>query len=1250
MPQKGKGLLACLYLLTLAAVMLHAPATQATHTLTFRVGTVIGERGLCSEMGDAHRGYLLFANKLATEEGAMHITDSSGAQHRILFEYTREDDECELQKHKALIQQLINQDRVHFLFGSTPVFAVAESQLANDAQRLMYHCCVGPDSLYQMDMQYVFGIQSNSDRYSKKAIKSMVLEGGVKRLYIFALDGNIFTSSTCQAAADYAVSVVSKLMPGFEVVQVKRYTIAEASADAGFYETIVQEAMDLEADAMLGCDFKDGGTTVARLMGSQGYHPKALWLTVAPAHADFMTALDEEASEHTLSAGQWHPTFPSADPLHGTASEYSAAFQQAYGQLPSYVAAGASATSFSLAKAVQAAFDGCSFLDQDLDADRLLFDASAIECEGSSGNTATTGYERVLDTLLKQTLDTFFGEVVFDRFRRNVAKDPITTQVQSGVIEAVLPLEFASKRMDLPHGQPPSLAAEDDDDIGSLKEGEFVAVVVVVVGSVLIACLGAVLFLLWRFKFHKAEGMDDHSVISPEDLQVINEPVQRWDGSWESGKALYKNALVALEPLPNIKLQSFSEPNPSRYLTDLANGPSGYTLDEMFMDVEGSSGADFPRTNTGGLDSPVNYTPPRNSNELQPQDVTPKGPVFESQLPPRSVGSGSQRVHFQGPQDLCHSPPETPASRQDVVLNLDGLGLSHRASQPWSCVSPAPQIPLSKSQVLKLLWRRKSLQHPSVVPVYGVVWSLPCLPCPNTLVLVRELQELGALSSVLENETMNLDTVKQKDIAVDLAQALAYLHAQESPRLKPTLQPRLLGVLLNKHCRAKLMVPLACMLDVLPSKKGVGTPSRDKSSASCRGWSRQPTTSLSQVHFQDPLPQQANAHEEELEDVLRYGLGMACMMTAERRQVRSSNDVRERDELAEGSFLTQLQYGYLVEDHGEGMAALMADCCAVTSNCRPSFTQILRRLETINHLRRKSSSHHWRANSLSFSSPNLVSLGAHASGGRATTADDLLYELFPNHVADALKQGCSPDPEPYPCVSIFFSDVCGYTNICSTLQPQEVMDMLHRLYSRFDALAQQLRLFKVETVGDAWMGVANLKYPQPDSHARLMAQFAFGCVAAANQELICPTRPELGHIHIRVGIHAGPSHEAANNELICPSKPELGNIHIRVGIHAGPVMGAVVGTLNRRFGLFGDAVNVASRMESTSKKDHIQCSAPFMKLLQEQWPDCASLAVPQGARAIKGKGTMNTFILFPLSKREEATLLKQQSSIRGAPC
>ncbi len=66
---------------------------------------------------------------------------------------------------------------------------------------------------------------------------------------------------------------------------------------------------------------------------------------------------------------------------------------------------------------------------------------------------------------------------------------------------------------------------------------------------------------------------------------------------------------------------------------------------------------------------------------------------------------------------------------------------------------------------------------------------------------------------------------------------------------------------------------------------------------------------------------------------------------------------------------------------------------------------------------------------------------------------------FPQ-VAEALKCGRTPDPEPYPEVSLFFSDVCGYTDICSKLMPKEVMDMLHRLYTRFDALAQELLLFK----------------------------------------------------------------------------------------------------------------------------------------------------------------------------------------------
>eukprot|EP00967_Tisochrysis_lutea_P027227 scaffold31537_cov19-Tisochrysis_lutea.AAC.1 len=74
----------------------------------------------------------------------------------------------------------------------------------------------------------------------------------------------------------------------------------------------------------------------------------------------------------------------------------------------------------------------------------------------------------------------------------------------------------------------------------------------------------------------------------------------------------------------------------------------------------------------------------------------------------------------------------------------------------------------------------------------------------------------------------------------------------------------------------------------------------------------------------------------------------------------------------------------------------------------------------------------------------------------------------------------------------------------------------------------------VETIGDAYMCAGNLRHPQPDTHAALMADFAFGCCAAANEEPVCLSRPDMGFIHIRVGIHTG------------------------------PVTGAVVGTLNRR--------------------------------------------------------------------------------------
>jgi class 3 adenylate cyclase len=180
-------------------------------------------------------------------------------------------------------------------------------------------------------------------------------------------------------------------------------------------------------------------------------------------------------------------------------------------------------------------------------------------------------------------------------------------------------------------------------------------------------------------------------------------------------------------------------------------------------------------------------------------------------------------------------------------------------------------------------------------------------------------------------------------------------------------------------------------------------------------------------------------------------------------------------------------------------------------------------------------------------------------------------------------------------VTMFFSDIVGYTIISSKLSPDQVSDLLDRLYLKFDELSVKHDVFKIETIGDAFVGICNLVKDQSDDHAKRVVEFAMECVKAA-----------------------------ADTPILCEDS-SMGSVRIRVGIHCGPVVARVVGSRNPRYCVFGDTVNTTARMESHSLPMKIHCSDRAAQILKAQVPGITLIS--RGLINIKGKGEMGTFFV-----------------------
>ncbi|CUR32854.1 Multi-sensor Hybrid Histidine Kinase [Planktothrix tepida PCC 9214] len=207
-------------------------------------------------------------------------------------------------------------------------------------------------------------------------------------------------------------------------------------------------------------------------------------------------------------------------------------------------------------------------------------------------------------------------------------------------------------------------------------------------------------------------------------------------------------------------------------------------------------------------------------------------------------------------------------------------------------------------------------------------------------------------------------------------------------------------------------------------------------------------------------------------------------------------------------------------------------------------------------------------------------------------SEQLLLNILPEAIAEQLKQDTKAIASAIEEVTILFADIVGFTPLSSKVPPIELVGVLNEMFSIFDNLAEQNGLEKIKTIGDAYMVVGGLPLPKPN-HAEAIANMALGMQAAMSQFQAPLERFNIGS-----------------------------QFQIRIGINTGSVVAGVIGIKKFIYDLWGDAVNIASRMESSGEPGRIQVTEATYERIKDQYN-----FEKRGKISIKGKGEMTTYWL-----------------------
>uniref|UniRef100_A0A8R1I0N4 guanylate cyclase n=1 Tax=Caenorhabditis japonica TaxID=281687 RepID=A0A8R1I0N4_CAEJA len=495
-----------------------------------------------------------------------------------------------------------------------------------------------------------------------------------------------------------------------------------------------------------------------------------------------------------------------------------------------------------------------------------------------------------------------------------------------------------------------------------------------------------------------------------------------------------------------------------------------------------------------------------------------------------------------------------------------------------------------------LLQLMKAAVHDNINPFLGMIWNEK-----EEMLLVWKFCSRGTLQDVIYNDNIQLDEKFHGAFIRDILAGLEYLHASQIG-YHGSLTPW--SCLIDRNWMIKMTdYGIADPLERWEKQQSISrdalTSEEDKSQA----------TQSTSILYESPemlknreknrtrrvdqdWMKQTQARRQ-LGDVYALGLVMYEIIFRALPFPEGTNQMELVEALRDGTRIVKPvipQNKVLNMD----LTALIQDCWNTTPEMRPSLRRIKLNVET--YLNIKGSLVDQMTRMMEQYANNLEKLVAERTGMLEEAnqrADRLLSQLLPAYVANELKLGRPVPPKTFTSSTVLFSDIVGFTDMCKHATPVEVVTVLNGIFDGFDQFIARKDAYKVETIGDAYMVVSGV--PEENGHRHIN---------------------EIASIAIDV-------HKFLS-EFVVPHKKET-KVQCRLGFHTGPVAAAVVGLNAPRYCLFGDTVNMASRMESNGEPGKTQISEAAKNLLLKEYPDY--VCEQRGEIPIKGKGLCMTYWL-----------------------